>query len=108
MCVPGTRFRARRGDLSRRRAQVAGRAAGEAPCRTYYAAMRPDEGSRQAVIAGYVRTPIGRYGGVLASVRQGHLVHDLASGEDGVAALRVALAALQHARTPRAAAATAR
>src|SRR5262245_22000455 len=26
-------------------------------------------GSREAVIAGYVRTPMGRYGGVLASVR---------------------------------------
>jgi len=31
--------------------------------------MRADEGSREAVIAGYVRTPIGRYGGALAGVR---------------------------------------
>ena len=31
--------------------------------------MSSDGGSRDAVIAGYVRSPIGRYGGVLASVR---------------------------------------
>jgi acetyl-CoA acetyltransferase family protein len=35
--------------------------------------MRPDEGSRQAVIAGYVRSPIGRYGGALAGVRPDEL-----------------------------------
>lgn len=40
------------------------------------------------------------YERVLASVRQGHLVHDLASGDDGVAAVRVALAALEQARAP--------
>src|SRR5260370_6428000 len=31
--------------------------------------MTSNGGSREAVIAGYVRSPIGRYGGVLASVR---------------------------------------
>jgi len=31
--------------------------------------MNAHNGSRDAVIAGYVRTPIGRYGGILASVR---------------------------------------
>ncbi len=31
--------------------------------------MSSNGGSRDAVIAGYVRTPVGRYGGVLASVR---------------------------------------
>jgi 3-oxoadipyl-CoA thiolase len=31
--------------------------------------MTSNDGSREAVIAGYVRSPIGRYGGVLASVR---------------------------------------
>jgi len=31
--------------------------------------MSSDGGSRDAVIAGYVRSPIGRYGGALASVR---------------------------------------
>src|SRR6266700_6393464 len=31
--------------------------------------MSSNGGSREAVIAGYVRSPIGRYGGVLASVR---------------------------------------
>ncbi len=31
--------------------------------------MNANAGAREAVIAGYVRTPIGRYGGVLASVR---------------------------------------
>ena len=31
--------------------------------------MSSDAGSRDAVIAGYVRSPIGRYGGALASVR---------------------------------------
>src|SRR6185503_5797030 len=31
--------------------------------------MSSDGGARDAVVAGYVRTPIGRYGGALASVR---------------------------------------
>jgi 3-oxoadipyl-CoA thiolase len=31
--------------------------------------MRSNGGSREAVVVGYVRTPIGRYGGALASVR---------------------------------------
>ena len=31
--------------------------------------MNANAGAREAVIAGYVRTPIGRYGGVLANVR---------------------------------------
>src|SRR3979490_748263 len=31
--------------------------------------MPSNVGPREAVIAGYVRSPIGRYGGVLASVR---------------------------------------
>ncbi|HET6317733.1 MAG TPA: beta-ketoacyl synthase N-terminal-like domain-containing protein, partial [Chloroflexota bacterium] len=36
--------------------------------------MNAHNGSREAVIAGYVRTPIGRYGGVLASVRPDSLL----------------------------------
>src|ERR1700730_19205364 len=31
--------------------------------------MTSNGGSREAVVAGYVRSPIGRYGGALASVR---------------------------------------
>src|SRR5579859_3827279 len=34
------------------------------------------DGSREAVIAGYVRSPIGRYGGALASVRPDTLAAD--------------------------------
>ncbi len=36
--------------------------------------MNAHNGSHEAVIAGYVRTPIGRYGGVLASVRPDSLL----------------------------------
>jgi predicted dehydrogenase len=41
---------------------------------------------------------VAMYERVLARVRRGALVEDLASGEDGLAALRVALAALREAR----------
>jgi 3-oxoadipyl-CoA thiolase len=36
--------------------------------------MNATAGAREAVIAGYVRTPIGRYGGVLASIRPDSLL----------------------------------
>jgi len=59
-------------------------------------------------VEGTVREDVGpgdkpfpaMYDRVLASVRQGRLVSDLAAGEDGVAALRVALTALEQARRP--------